>query len=234
LEVERNKIENCLYIVPTPIGNLDDITVRALKVLSEVDVIAAEDTRNSAQLLKNLGVKYNKLISYYDQIEAQRSEQLIGLIENGQSVALISDAGMPLISDPGFKLVKLARERDVKVVVLPGAVAFTVALAGSSFPVHRVTFVGFPPHKKGRETFIKDMKEIKHTIVLYESSHRFLKLIKEICTFIGEETEICVARELTKIYEEYVIDSAVNVLNKFSSLPSIKGEFVVLINNNKE
>lgn len=233
MEVERNKIENCLYVVPTPIGNLDDITLRAVKVLNEVDVIAAEDTRNSAQLLKNLGIKYNKLISYYDQIEAQRSEQIINMIENGQSVALISDAGMPLISDPGFKLVKLAREMEIKVVVLPGAVAFTVALAGSSFPVHRVTFVGFPPHKKGRETFIKEMKEIKHTIIMYESSHRIMKLLKEICKFIGEETEICVARELSKIYEEYVIDKAINVLQKFDKLPAIKGEFVVLINNNE-
>lgn len=233
MEVERNKIENCLYIVPTPIGNLDDITLRAMKVLNEVDVIACEDTRNSALLLKNLGIKYNKLISYYDQIEAQRSEQIINMIENGQSVALISDAGMPLISDPGFKLVKLAREKDIKVVVLPGAVAFTVALAGSSFPVHRVTFAGFPPHKKGRETFIKEMKEIKHTIIIYESSHRLMKLLKEICNFLGDETEICVARELSKIYEEYVIDKAINVLQKFEKLPAIKGEFVVLINNNE-
>lgn len=233
MENERNKIENCLYVVPTPIGNLDDITLRAMKVLNEVDVIACEDTRNSAQLLKNLGIKYNKLISYYDQIEAQRSEQIINMIENGQSVALISDAGMPLISDPGFKLVKLAREKDIKVVVLPGAVAFTVALAGSSFPVHRVTFVGFPPHKKGRETFIKEMKEIKHTIIMYESSHRIMKLLKEICKFLGEETEICVARELSKIYEEYVIDKAISVLQKFGKLPAIKGEFVVLINNNE-
>ncbi|HRP02486.1 MAG TPA: 16S rRNA (cytidine(1402)-2'-O)-methyltransferase [Candidatus Kapabacteria bacterium] len=232
MEIEKNKIENCLYIVPTPIGNLEDITLRAIKILSQVDIIAAEDTRNAAQLLKSLDIPYKKLISYYDQIEAQRSVQIISYLQEGKSVALISDAGMPLISDPGFKLVKLAHEKDIKVVVLPGAIAFTLALVGSAFPVHRISFVGFPPHKKGRETFIKELKELKHTIILYESSHRLLKLLKEICDHFGEGIEVCVARELTKLYEEYTIDSVDNVYRKFIALQAIKGEFVVLINNN--
>ncbi len=232
MEIEKNRIENCLYIVPTPIGNLDDITIRAVKILSQVDIIAAEDTRNASLLLKNLGIKYQKLISYYDQIEAQRSEVIISNILEGKSVALISDAGMPVISDPGFKLIKLARNNNIKVIVLPGAVAFTVALVGSTFPVHKIAFLGFPPHKKGRETFIKEIKDIKQTIILYESSHRILKLLSEICEHFGENTEVCIARELTKIYEEYIVDTANNIYCKLKDLPSIKGEFVVLINNN--
>ncbi len=233
MQIEKNLIENALYLVPTPIGNLEDITLRAIKVLGNVDIIAAEDTRNSSILLKNLGIQYIKLISYHEHNENFKTNEIIEFIKKGKSVALISDAGMPSISDPGFKLVNVARQEGIKVYVLPGAVAFTVALAGSGFPVHKTTFWGFPPHKKGRETFIKNLKENNATLIIYESSHRIIKLLKEIIAIFGVETEICIARELTKKFEEYNIGNVVEIYDDYLKRESVKGEFVVLINNNK-
>lgn len=232
MKTEKNKIENSLYIVPTPIGNLEDITLRALKVLSEVDIIASEDTRNSSQLLKQLNISYQKLVSYHEYNEKEKSEELIQIIKAGKSIALISDAGMPIISDPGYKLVSLAHKNNIKVNVLPGATAFAVALVGSGFPSHKFIFVGFPPHKKGRLTFITSLKEQKHTIILYESSHRLIKLLEEIENIFGKEIEVCIARELTKLFEEYSIGRIEDIKQEYIKRETIKGEIVVLINNN--
>jgi len=220
----------CLYIIPTPIGNLEDITIRAQKVLKEADIIACEDTRHSGNLLKLLGIVPKKLLSYHEHNEATRSLEIIELIKKGMSIALISDAGTPCISDPGYRLVKLMREENLPVIALPGANAAITALSASGFPSDRFTFLGFPPQKKGRQTFLKSISNYDATIILYESPHRILKLITELCEFVSPKLEICIAKELTKYYEEYLIDSAQRLKDILQKRENIKGEFVILLN----
>ena len=225
---QKNKIEPTLYIVPTPIGNLEDITLRAINVLQTVDIIACEDTRRGGNLLKSLDISHSaRLFSYYDFNEETKSIFLINEILNGKSVALISDAGTPCISDPGYKLVNKGIEKGIKIISLPGATAFVPALVASGLAVHSFTFLGFPPQKKGRSTFLKNALNIPTTVILYESSHRISKLISEISQ-IADNRNICIGREISKVFEEYIRFNT----SEFSAEKikiTEKGEFVVII-----
>ena len=228
MQSEKNKIEVALYIVPTPIGNLEDITVRAINVLKNVDIIACEDTRRSGLLLKSLEISHSaQLHSYYDFNEETKSVALIAQILNGKSVALISDAGTPCISDPGYKLVNKAIEKGIKIISLPGATAFVPALVASGFAVHSFTFLGFPPQKKGRSTFLKNALNSSNTVILYESSHRVLKLISEISQ-IDNNRNICIGREISKIFEEYIRFNTSDFAEEKIKITE-KGEFVIII-----
>lgn len=222
-------VENALYIVPTPIGNLDDMTIRAINVLSNVDVIAAEDTRTAGILLQKFGIKHKQLISYFEHNEINRIEQIIQLIKTSKSVALISEAGTPTISDPGYKLIRELSKEGIKIIPLPGASAFLTALTASGLPTDRFTFVGFPPAKKGRKTFLKNISEIEHTVILYESPYKILKLIDELIEICGEEREVCLSREITKIYEEHLRGKLFDIKNALENKSSIKGEFVLIL-----
>ncbi len=227
------KIEAALYLVPTPIGNLQDITYRAVKILSNVDIIACEDTRRAGVMLKELKIKNNssKLVSYYNYNEGIKSDALVNELKNGKSVALISDAGTPCISDPGYRIVSKAIENNIKVISVPGATAFVSALIASGLPVHNFIFLGFPPQKKGRKTFIQEALNNEKTFILYESSHRIKKLISEIAEIDGDRN-ICIAREISKIFEEYIRFNTADFLqNKINIIE--KGEFVVVIEGSK-
>jgi 16S rRNA (cytidine1402-2'-O)-methyltransferase len=230
--INNTNNKGILYIVPTPIGNLKDITIRAIETLKDSDFIAAEDTRNAGKLLKLLDITPKKLISYYEHNEDEKSDYVLNLLNEGKIVSLISDAGTPLISDPGYKLVNKARNNNIQVIALPGATAFVTALSGSGFPNHNIFFFGFPPQKKGRKIFLTKLANYFGTIILYESSHRIFKLIEELEEIFESEITICVARELTKIYEEYIIGKFNDVKLILSQKEKQKGEFVILINNN--
>jgi 16S rRNA (cytidine1402-2'-O)-methyltransferase len=227
---EKNIIENALYLVPTPIGNLEDITLRAIKILSNVDIIACEDTRNSGNLLKQLKINYKKLVSYHNYNENEKSTAIVNYILEGKSVALISDAGTPGISDPGYRLVNAAIKNNIKVVPLPGASALLPAITASGFPIHKFTFAGFPPHKKGRKTFINSLKSFDSTIILYESPNRLLKLIDEIIEVFGTEIEVCIAREITKKFEEFIRGNILEIKKDIEDRQNMKGEIVVVFN----
>jgi len=218
-----------LYIVPTPIGNLGDITHRAQEVLSTVDIILAEDTRVTQRLLAKYEIK-TPLRSYHAHNEHQTTANVIQLLQEGKTIALVSDAGTPGISDPGFMLVRACREADEEVVVLPGPTAFVPALIGSGFPCDRFFFEGFLPHKKGRQTRWKFLTTIPHTLVLYESPYRLLKCLEEITTFIGDVRKVCVVREISKIHEQFHFGTASELLAWFEKHPEkVKGEMVVVI-----
>lgn len=228
IQMERNKIEAALYIVPTPIGNLEDITLRAINVLQNVDIIACEDTRRCGILVQNLNLRcVAKFESYFDYNEETKSKHLINEINNGKSVALISDAGTPCISDPGFRIVNMAIENNIKIIPLPGATAFVPALISSGFAVHSFTFLGFPPQKKGRSTFLKNALNMTSTIILYESSHRINKLIQEIA-MIDNSRNICVSRELSKVFEEHIRFNTSEFITGNVKITE-KGEFVIVI-----
>jgi 16S rRNA (cytidine1402-2'-O)-methyltransferase len=218
-----------LYIVPTPIGNLGDITHRAVEVLSTVDLILAEDTRVTRRLLD----KYNittSLRPYHAHNEHQTTANVIELLKEGKKLALVSDAGTPGISDPGFLLARACREAGEEIVVLPGATAFVPALVGSGFPCDRFHFEGFLPHKKGRNTRWKYLSTLPNTIVLYESPYRLIKCLEEIQEFLGNERMICVVREISKIHEQYHFGTPPQLLEEFEKKPEkVKGEIVVII-----
>jgi 16S rRNA (cytidine1402-2'-O)-methyltransferase len=231
-KIKQNKIEACLYIVPTPIGNLQDITLRAIDILSNVDIIASEDTRRSGLLLKSLNINSSASFrSYFDFNEEKKSLALIKEIQNGKSVALISDAGTPCISDPGYKLINKAHQNNIKIISLPGATAFVPALVASGFSNHCFTFFGFPPQKKGRQTFIKNAINCENTTILYESPHRILKLIKEIAE-LDNNRNVFISREISKIYEEHILFNTSQFINNEIILTE-KGEFVVILEGNK-
>jgi 16S rRNA (cytidine1402-2'-O)-methyltransferase len=215
-----------LYIVSTPIGNLNDITFRAVEVLKQVDLIACEDTRRTKILLEKFGLAKN-LISYYNYNERQRAEEIIRELKSGKNVALVSDSGTPGISDPGFVLIKRAIEENITVIPIPGPSAFVCALVGSGLPMDEFVFVGFLPHKKGRKTKLKKLSEEERTIILYESPHRLIKTLNEILENFGDR-EIAVAKELTKIHEEFFRGKISEVLKKLTP-DKIKGEFVIVI-----
>jgi 16S rRNA (cytidine1402-2'-O)-methyltransferase len=218
-----------LYIVPTPIGHLGDITHRALEVLGSVDLILAEDTRITKRLLDKYQIQ-TPLRSYHAHNEHQTTASIISLLEEGKTIALVSDAGTPGISDPGFLLARACREAGYALTVLPGPTAFVPALVGSGFPCDRFHFEGFLPHKKGRQTRWKYLATIPHTIVLYESPYRLIKCLQEIQTMIGDERRVCVVREISKIHEEYHYGSAGELVEFFTGNPEkVKGEMVVLI-----
>jgi 16S rRNA (cytidine1402-2'-O)-methyltransferase len=216
-----------LYLVPTPIGNLDDMTFRAVKVLKEVDIILAEDTRNSSPMLKHFGID-KKLFSHHQHNEHKAVNEIIRFLKEGQNIALISDAGTPAISDPGYLLTREAIKNDLEVECLPGATAFVPALVNSGLPNDRFVFEGFLPVKKGRQTRLKELALEERTMIFYESPHRLLKSLEEFITFFGEEREVSVSRELTKMYEETKRGSLADVKNYFET-HTIKGEFVICL-----
>ena len=218
-----------LYLVPTPIGNLEDITLRAIRVLGEVDGILAEDTRNSGQLLKHLNIS-KPLYSHHAHNEHTGVPGVIKMLKEGKSLALISDAGTPGISDPGYLLVKACVDNGIEVESLPGATAFVPALVNSGFPTDRFVYEGFLPHKKGRQTRWKALAEEERTIVLYESPHRLLKALEQIIEFISADRLVMVGREISKLHEQMVRGTATEVLAYFTAHPDkVRGEIVIVI-----
>jgi 16S rRNA (cytidine1402-2'-O)-methyltransferase len=218
-----------LYLVPTPIGNLEDITLRAIRILGEVDGILAEDTRNSGQLLKHLNIS-KPLYSHHAHNEHTGVPGVIKMLKEGKSLALISDAGTPGISDPGYLLVKACVDNGIEVESLPGATAFVPALVNSGFPTDRFVYEGFLPHKKGRQTRWKALAEEERTIVLYESPHRLVKALEQIIEFISPERPVMVGRELSKMHEQMVRGTATEVLAYFAAHPDkVRGEIVIVI-----
>lgn len=216
-----------LFIVPTPVGNLEDITLRALKVLKEVDFILAEDTRTSGNLLRHYEIS-KPLIAYHQVNEHKIAEKIIQRLQTGETAALVSDAGTPAISDPGFLLIRGCINNDVAVECLPGATAFVPALVNSGLPSDRFVFEGFLPHKKGRKTKLVFLSTLPYTVILYESPHRLLKTLEQIRENFGETRRVSVSRELTKLYEETVRGTITEVIGHFLSHP-VKGEFVMVI-----
>lgn len=215
-----------LYLVPTPIGNLDDITLRAIKVLGEVDVILAEDTRTSGKLLKHHNIS-KPLQSYHIFNEHKTVEKLIGRMQQGEIMALVSDAGTPSISDPGFLLVREVLKAGLEVSCLPGATAFVPALVNSGLPSDKFVFEGFLPHKKGRQTRLQKLAEEERTIVLYESPHRLIKCLEQLKEHLGDR-QAAVSRELSKLFEETVRGSLSELITHFTE-KGVKGEFVLVV-----
>src|SRR6201995_1265230 len=216
-----------LYLVPTPIGNLEDITFRAIRVLKEADLILAEDTRTSAPMLKHFDI-HQKVFAHHQHNEHQSSNEIVKFLLEGKQIALISDAGTPAISDPGFYLVREALKHDIAVECLPGATAFVPALVNSGFPTDRFCFEGFLPLKKGRQTRYKQLAEEERTIILYESPHRLLKTLEEMSVYFGQDRLISVSRELTKMFEETVRGTVAEVKQYYETHP-VKGEFVICV-----
>lgn len=216
-----------LYIVPTPIGNLQDITLRALEVLKSVDIVLAEDTRTSKFLLQHYGIE-KRILSHHQHNEHQALKEVIRLLKEGTSIALVSDAGTPGISDPGYLLIRECVREEVPVECLPGATAFVPALVMSGIPCDRFVFEGFLPQKKGRHTRLLALKEEGRTIVFYESPHRLVKLLEECCEYFGPERIASVSRELTKMFEENK-RGTVEELKIYFSQKTVKGEIVVVV-----
>ena len=216
-----------LYIVPTPIGNLKDITFRAIEVLKEVDLILAEDTRTSGKLLKHFDIATPSQ-SHHMHNEHKTVANLVQKIKSGTIVALISDAGTPAISDPGFLLTRACIENNIEVDCLPGATAFVPALVNSGLPNDKFVFEGFLPVKKGRQTRLLLLAEETRTIIFYESPHKLIKTLSNFCEYFGEGRQVSVSRELTKLYEETVRGTAKEVLEHYTSNPP-KGEIVIVV-----
>ncbi|MEQ8470118.1 MAG: 16S rRNA (cytidine(1402)-2'-O)-methyltransferase [Marinoscillum sp.] len=216
-----------LYLIPTPIGNLGDITYRAVEVLNGVDKILAEDTRTSGVLLKHYGIT-TPTESFHAFNEHKRTQTIIERLEAGETLALITDAGTPGISDPGFMLARAAAEADIRVECLPGATAFVPALVKSGLPSDKFVFEGFLPHKKGRQTRLKELSVETRTIVFYESPHRLLKTLGQFSEFMGAERMVSVSRELTKKFEETVTGNLLEVIEHFEQ-NTVKGEFVIIL-----
>jgi 16S rRNA (cytidine1402-2'-O)-methyltransferase len=216
-----------LFIVPTPIGNLEDMTFRAVDVLKASDVIYAEDTRNSVHLLKHFSID-KPLRSYHQHNEHKIVSDIVSLIGEGKKVSLISDAGTPGISDPGFLLVRECIAAGLEVETLPGATAFVPALVNSGLPCDTFLFVGFLPQKKGRQTKFKSLQEEKHTMILYESPFRLVKTLEELKEYLGPERRASVSRELTKIYEENKRGTLTELAVYFSE-KTVKGEIVIIV-----
>jgi 16S rRNA (cytidine1402-2'-O)-methyltransferase len=216
-----------LYVVGTPIGNLKDITFRALEVLQSVNFIACEDTRRTSILLNHYKIEDKKLLSYYEPKESVQVPKIIKLLEK-EDVALVTDAGTPSISDPGYKLIRACIEKGIPVEVIPGPSAVITALVGSGLPTDRFTFVGFLP-KKGLNNFLEELKAYKDsTIIAFESPNRVVKSLEAIKETYGDNTTVCIARELTKLHEEYIRGRVVEVLEELSKRGEIKGEVVIL------
>lgn len=215
------------YLVPTPIGNLEDITLRALRILKEVDTILAEDTRKASVLLKHYGIQ-KPVMSYHNFNEHQIKDKVVKRMLAGEVFALVSDAGTPAISDPGFLLVRLCLESGLKIECLPGATAFVPALVKSALPTDKFVFEGFLPHKKGRQTRLQILAEETRTIVFYESPYRLLKTLEQLIEYCGAERKCSVSRELSKIYEETFNGSLYEAFQYFSQ-KGVKGEFVLVL-----
>src|SRR4051812_35711446 len=221
-----------LYLVPTPIGNLEDITLRAIRILKEADIILAEDTRTSIPLLKHFDID-KKVFAYHQHNEHKSVAEIIRLLKEGKQIAQISDAGTPAISDPGFLLVREALKHDIAVECLPGATAFVPALVNSGLPSDRFVFEGFLPVKKGRHTRLQSLSEEDRTMIFYESPHRLLKCLEEFITIFGELRQASVSRELTKLFEETVRGTLPEIKSHFEN-NTLKGEFVICVAGTEE
>ena len=218
---------NKLYLVPTPVGNLEDMTFRAVRILKEVDLILAEDTRTTGFLLKHFEIQ-NKMQSHHKFNEHQTVECIVSRIKGGEKVALVSDAGTPGISDPGFLLVRECIRQEVEVECLPGATAFVPALVNSGLPTDRFCFEGFLPQKKGRQTRLLELKEEPRTIVIYESPFRVVKTLTQLAEYLGEERVASASREISKLHEQTVRGSLKELISYFTSNEP-RGEFVIVI-----
>lgn len=221
------ELKASLYIVPTPIGNLADITLRALEVLKAVDLILAEDTRTSGKLLKHYLIS-KPLQSFHNFNEHKVVHTLVKRLQEGEKMALVSDAGTPGISDPGFLIVRAALQAGIEVDCLPGATAFVPALIKSGLPCDRFVFEGFLPQKKGRQTLLKKLAEEERTIVFYESPHRLVNTLEQFKEYFGSERQISVSRELTKLFEETKNGTLEEILQYFSA-KEVKGEIVIVV-----
>ncbi|MCW5514797.1 16S rRNA (cytidine(1402)-2'-O)-methyltransferase [Muriicola sp. Z0-33] len=220
-----------LFIVPTPIGNLEDITFRAISTLKKVDLILAEDTRTSGKLLKHYEIA-TPMQSHHMHNEHKTIDAIVNRLKHGETIALISDAGTPAISDPGFLLTRSCIANNIDVECLPGATAFVPALVNSGLPNDRFIFEGFLPLKKGRQTRLKQLADETRTMVFYESPHKLLKTLSNFIEYFGADRPISVSRELTKMYEETVRGTAQEVLERFKTKPP-KGEFVIVVGGKK-
>ncbi len=216
-----------LFLVPTPIGNLEDITLRAIRILKEVDVVLAEDTRTSGNLLRHLEIS-KPMAAFHIHNEHQQVERFADRIEAGETIALVTDAGTPAISDPGFMLVRACINRGIEVECLPGATAFVPALVNSGLSSDRFVFEGFLPHKKGRQTKINAIATYPYTTILYESPFRLVKTLQQLADVVGPDRRVSVARELTKIHEENVRGTLAEVIAYFNS-KEVKGEIVIVL-----
>ena len=217
-----------LYVVATPIGNLADLTERARAILSQADLIACEDTRTTGAMLSRLGI-HRELVAYHDHNETEAAERLAELLSGGKSIALVSDAGTPAISDPGFRLVRACRRRALPVVPLPGACAIATVLCASGLPTNGFLFAGFLPSKtSARTAFLEKYRDFDYTLALYESCHRIDKFVDEIVVVLGPARIICVAKEVTKIHETFLVGPATEVRDRLAKT-SLKGEFALLI-----
>jgi len=216
-----------LYLVPTPVGNLEDITMRALKVLREADLILAEDTRTSGNLLKHFDIK-NAMLSYHKFNEHKTVESIVERLLGGQTIAVVSDAGTPGISDPGFLVAREAIKAGVEVITLPGATAFVPALVSSGLPCDRFCFEGFLPQKKGRQTRLQALAEETRTMIFYESPHRIVKALAQFIEVFGPERQVSVCREISKVHEESVRGTLQEVLQHFTETEP-RGEFVIVV-----
>ena len=217
-----------LYVVPTPIGNLSDISIRALDTLREVDLILSEDTRVAAKLLNHYDIR-KPLRAYHSHNEHRTVEQIIVELQSGKKIALISDAGTPSISDPGYLLINACIERDIMIECLPGPTALITALVVSGLPAHRFYFEGFLPHKKGRNTRINFLKTLDDTIIFYESPHRIIRTVKQLAEALGHDRKSCLCRELTKLHEEVFRGSLGDLEIWLINKVSIKGELVLIV-----
>jgi len=220
-----------LYLVPTPIGNLKDITFRAIEVLKEVDLILAEDTRTSGKLLKHFEIS-TQMHSHHMHNEHKTVEGIVRRIKNGETIALISDAGTPAISDPGFLLTRACVEAGLEVDCLPGATAFVPALVNSGLPNDKFVFEGFLPVKKGRQTRLLLLAEETRTVIFYESPHKLLKTLKQFVEYFGADRRVSVSREITKLHEETIRGTASEVLAHYTNKPP-KGEIVIVVGGKK-
>src|SRR4030081_634854 len=220
---------SALYLVATPIGNLEDITLRALRVLKEVDLIACEDTRQTQKLLSHYGIQ-TRTVSYHEHNEMTKAAELVVDLESGAKIALVTDAGMPGISDPGFRLIALAIRHHVPVVPIPGASAFLAALVASGLPTDSFRFSGFLPAKSGqRRKLLESVRESPRTQVFYEAPHRLLETLSDVAEILGEDRHVVVAREVTKIHEEFLRGRAGEILGQLKARGDVKGEITLLI-----
>ena len=230
--MSEQKKSGTLYVVATPIGNLEDITYRAVRILKEADLIACEDTRHTAKLLHHYGID-KPTVSYHEHNEAARAEELVAKLTAGLNVAQVSDAGMPGISDPGYRVIKLAIERGVPVVPIPGASALVTALAASGLPTDSFQFLGFLPARSGeRRTLLESVRDAQQTTVVYEAPHRIAETMKDIVELLGEERPVVLARELTKVHEEFIRGNAAEILQRVQQ-HELKGEMTLLIGKNE-
>jgi 16S rRNA (cytidine1402-2'-O)-methyltransferase len=229
-----SELEPALYLVATPIGNLEDITLRALRILKEVDVIACEDTRQTQKLLNHFAIQA-RTTSYHEHNEMTRSAELVKKMEEGARVALVSDAGMPGISDPGYRLVALAIRHQIPVVPLPGASAFLAALVASGLPTDSFQFSGFLPAKRGeRGAVLQGIKDYPGTQIFYEAPHRIVEALVDLVEVLGNARNVVVAREVTKLHEEFLRGSAGEVLEQLKARETVRGEITLLIGKDEE